>query len=212
MLQLNEEAKPKIEPTRERIQEIAHELMNLKNAVSRRLRNFNLYDSHDQEDKRRYQPREVATIVALAESDMKIRNKAIEDHEAARNYLKNQKSKLQRQIKKIEKTNNQKFNDLPPDVRKSSFYGNSKITGSYHEAFVEKVLAQDKKERLIKSKTRPEEKHLNAFCINIKKIFLDRGHKSPDYKLIRDIVNLFSLSNSKQTYDSIRKRFSRLSK
>lgn len=198
-----------IEPKRERVREIAKILMD---NVHIRLKRFNLYDCHDPNDQRHYQPFDVASVVAIAECDMKRGVNSIEDHKTARDDFDNEKSRLQRKRKKIEKITNQNFDDLAPDVRLSSFYGNKEVTGPYLEALVKKDRAKDKKERLIKSKTRPKEKHLDKFCENMKEIFLDRGHKSLNYKFIADIANLFNLSNSDQSYDSIRKRFHRLSK
>jgi hypothetical protein len=56
--------------------------------------------------------------------------------------------------------------------------------------------------------TKPKEKAFADFCRDMATLFREKSFR-PDYRLIADISNLFELSKKPQTYDSIRKRFSR---
>ena len=108
-----------IEPTRERIREIAKILMDPKNKVARRLKEYQLYDWHDPKDQRRYQPFDVAAIVALAERDMKIYKKVVKDHKKARDNKENQELKRKRKIKEIERITKQNFNIHPEKLNQA---------------------------------------------------------------------------------------------
>ena len=125
MSQSDKSTRPKIRPTSERIKEITLKLMNPENKVAKRLKIFQLFErvayiyllAEDWPDpasrSQRYQPRQVAAIIALAEFGMEVHIKAVKDHETAKSNLKNQKSKLQKKIEKIERTTKKKFSDLP---------------------------------------------------------------------------------------------------
>lgn len=224
MSQQNKVSKPKIRPTSERIKEITLILMNPENKirVAKRLKKFQLYEkvayiyiwAEDWPDpeNQRYQPRQVAAIVAWAESGMKIHTDALDNKKKTKEILKNEFRSLGKKIEKIERTTKQRFNDLPSEVRMSSFFENKEMIGPYNEACVKNEVAEIKKYRLIPGKTRPKQKPFDTFCLDMKQLFTERTGSTPNFQLIADIANLFKLTSGTQTSDTIRQRLHKLSK
>jgi len=221
-------------PTSERIKEITQALMDPKNGVIRRLKVFRLtekvaYVWFWAEDwpnpvNQRSQPRTVAAIVAWAELNKKIYNDALEDFQAKRrnftvedlrlpreiNKIEDEELRFKRKIEKIE--TGQQLKNLLEKNRSMSFEQKRKFIKDYSTASVKMEFAKIKRDLIIKSKTRPRQKYFDGFCLDIKNIFFDRTEKSPNYKLIANIANLFNLTDVTQTSDTIRQRLYHLTK
>jgi len=224
MSQSGKSTKPKIRPSSERIKEITLELMKPENKVSKRLKKFKLFEKvayiyllaedwpNPEKRSQRYQPRQVAAIIAWAEFEMEIYTNALDNQKKTKKILKNKLKRIEKRIEKIEKITNQKFSNLPSEVRISSFYGNEEIIGPYREATIKKDRAKIKKNLLIKSKTRPKQKPFDTFCLDMKNLFAERIENTPNYQLIADIANLLNFTPATQTSNTIRQRLYQLSK
>jgi len=210
MSQSEKSTTPKIEPTIQRIREITFKLMNPENkaetSILNRLKRYRLLEkvayvflwAEDWPDpeKQQYQPMQVATIIAYAESGMKTYRDALYNKKKTKEIFKNKFKRLKKGKEKIEKATKQKFDDLSSEVRMSSFFGNKELIGPYNEASVEYEMAKIKKDRLIPSKTRPKRKPFDTFCLDMKRLFNERTRKTPNYQLIADIANLFKLADT----------------
>lgn len=207
-----------------RLKQIVETLMAPQNKVVTRLKRAQLLEKtaliylmcEDWPDyiEYRYQPRSVAASVAWAESQIAILSSFQNEKADAKKQKKEAHKRLKRQINGIESTTRKKFNELPEDIRESSFFKTGKNVkwnpdikelGAARHKF---VMNKQKVRRLSRSGTKPVEKNLTTFCRDMKGLFANQG-KKPDYRLIAEIINLFRLSKKKQTYGTIRTRFSR---
>lgn len=202
----------------DRIKGIVQTLMEPKNKVIKRIRRSGLIEKvpliilkceeWSDFEKYRYQPRSVASVVACAENKKNISLRFQEEKTDARVSEKNAKKKIERQFNKIEAITKCNFSELPSKLRMRSFFKNNKNLKEYGLARARKASASEKNRRWSSNNTKPAEKALRFFCSDMKKL-LSIQNKKPDYKLIADIANLFSLSKKRQTENSVRKRFSR---
>ena len=162
----------------------------------------------------RYQPRTVAFCIAKAEVYKYILEDFQTAKKSANGELENARRRLKTKIERISKVTGIAFDDLPSDIKISSFYNNKEALPDILKYWTEHELiedATDRRARLLKERepiTKPVEKPLNDFCRDMADLFKAKGFRT-SYKLIANIVNLFKLSNNRQSYDSIKKRFSR---
>ena len=178
----------------------------------------------------RYQPRTVAHCVAMAEAHISILDDIQADKEWADDKIKQANRRLQTKIKQATKITGKNFRDLPYDIQNNILFGeiepyvDSKRKDEKPPAalayWAADKMSEDAKycrARLLreptpddgdKKATKPKEKALADFCRDMAALFHEKRFH-PNYRLIADISNLFELSKIPQTYDSIRKRFSR---
>lgn len=230
-------------PDNKRIFEINKELIDQQGRTSRLIKNYGLFEKvpliilqcEDWPDykKYRYQPRSVAHIIARAEKYKDIISESQQELNTARERKKNADRKIKRQISKIEGVTGKKFEELPSEIRMSSFYksdkdinGNLNIRGYAAESIkvrlcknkierITRMPAYRRKRNLIEHgdedsevQTKPFDKSLNIFCRSMNDLFLSKGRR-PNYELIAMLSNIFSLSKRPQNYNTIKERFSR---
>ena len=207
-------------PQEERVVEIMQILMADNKTISW-LKRFNLLEEAPEDwpnaKGNPQQPQAVAHLVALAEGYKNIIEKIEGKKRVARVLSKNEYKKLTDLSTRINKREDTRFRFLSVRTQKRLFYTkNMKSVKKFWMA--ERVFenANFRKKRLLGSTTKPIEKHVNNFCRDMATLIKERKPTDEDlpklplgYSLIAHLINLFKLSKTPQTYDSIKNRISR---